>query len=429
MKLPHLQKPEIRAAVAAFVAACVASACATRPPASPAPDARQSVVLISLDGFRWDYINRPEAKNLRALAAHGVRAERLVPSFPSLTFPNHYTIVTGLYPEHHGIVSNAMVDPALGRFGIGDNPAVRDARWWGGEPIWVTAELQHERAAPVSWPGAEAPIGGIRPTWWEQFNPKLTRADRVRRVLSLFALPADSAPRFVTQYFADVDHEGHFFGPDAPQTDTAIAQLDSAVGAIVDGIAKLGLSNRVNIIVLADHGMAALSKSRLIILDDYVSLDSLEIIEGGPVEEIVPKPGHERYVYEHLHGANPHLAVYHKGELPARLHYNDNPRITPIVAIADEGWITTTQSRVRANTGAMGGNHGYDNQLLSMGALFVASGPAFKSGVVVPPFQNIHVYDLIAHLLGLRPAPNDGSLDSTRVMLREQPRTRAASSP
>jgi predicted AlkP superfamily pyrophosphatase or phosphodiesterase len=412
---------------ALFALIFVVAACTTRHVAAPVPaaDVRQSVVLISLDGFRWDYINRPEASNLRALAAHGVRAERLVPSFPSLTFPNHYTIATGLYPEHHGIVSNAMVDPVLGRFGIGDNPAVRDARWWGGQPIWVTAELQHERAAPISWPGAEAPIGGIRPTWWEKFDPKLSRADRVRKVLALLALPADSAPRLVTQYFAEVDHEGHFSGPDAPQTDTAIAQLDSAVGAIVDGIAKMGLSGRVNIIVLADHGMAALSKSRLIVLDDYVSLDSLDIIEGGPVEEIAPKPGHERYVYDRLHGANPHLAVYRKGELPARFHYNDNSRIPPIIAIADEGWITTTQSRVRANAGPMGGNHGYDNQLLSMGALFVASGPAFKSGVIVPPFQNIHVYDLIAHLLGLRPAPNDGSLDSTRAMLK----TRAASSP
>jgi predicted AlkP superfamily pyrophosphatase or phosphodiesterase len=422
---PRLRSRSAVAALAALACVSAATACAARHPAGPAEDARQSVVLISLDGFRWDYINRPEAKNLRALAAHGVRAERLVPSFPSLTFPNHYTIVTGLYPEHHGIVSNAMVDPVLGRFASGDNPAVRDARWWGGEPIWVTAERQHERAAPYAWPGAEAPIGGVRPTWWEKYDVNASRADRVRKVLSLLALPADSAPRFITEYFSEVDHQGHVAGPDSPQLDTAIAQLDSAVGAIVDGITRLGLWNRVDLIVLADHGMAAMSMSRFIVLDDYVSLDSLEIIEGGPVEEIVPKPGHERYVYDHLHGANPHLAVYRKGELPARFHYNDNPRITPIVAIADEGWATTTRSRLLAKVGPFGGNHGYDNQLLSMGALFVASGPAFKSGVVVPPFQNIHVYDLIAHLLGLRPAPNDGSLDSTRVLLK----TRAASSP
>jgi predicted AlkP superfamily pyrophosphatase or phosphodiesterase len=375
-------------------------------------------VLISIDGFRWDYIDRPEAAHIRALAAHGVRAERMVPSFPSLTFPNHYTIVTGLYPEHHGIVANGMIDAALGRFGIGDNPSVRDARWWGGEPIWVTAEKQHERAAPISWPGAEAPIGGMRPTWWEKFDATLTPSDRARRVLALLALPIDSAPRLVTQYFPNVDHQGHFFGPDSPETNVAIAQVDSAVGAIVDGIARMGLATRVNVIVLADHGMAALSPSRVVYVDDYASLDSMDVIEWGAVTSIAAKKGHERYVYDRLHGANTHLAVYHRADVPARFHYSSNPRIAPIVAIAEEGWNVTSHARQASATQPHAGTHGFDNQLVSMGALFVASGPAFRSGVVVPPFQNIHVYDLMAHLLGLRPAPNDGSPDSTRALLR-----------
>lgn len=405
----------------AFFAACVAAAACT-PRVSPAPiaDAKQSLVLISIDGFRWDYINRPEASHIRALAAHGVRAERMVPSFPSLTFPNHYTIVTGLYPEHHGIVANTMVDATLGKFTIGDSPAVRDARWWGGEPIWNTAEKQHERSAPVSWPGSEAPINGMRPWLWGKFDGNIPPADRVRRVLALLALPPDSAPRLITQYFPDVDHQGHSFGPDAPQTNAAIAQIDSAVGAIVDGIARMGLASRVNIIVLADHGMTALSDSRVIYLDDYVSLDSADVIDYGAVTAIAPKPGHLGYVYEKLHGANPHLAVYRKADVPARFHYNANPRIQPIVAIADEGWNVTSHPRVRPNAAPFNGTHGFDNQLVSMGALFVASGPAFKSGVVVPPFQNIHVYDLMARVLGLQPAPNDGSPDSTRAMLRKR---------
>jgi predicted AlkP superfamily pyrophosphatase or phosphodiesterase len=416
MNPPQMQRRSSVFALAALIAA--ASGCVARPALAPAAGAKQSLVLISIDGFRWDYINRPGASHLRALAAHGVRAERMVPSFPSLTFPNHYTIVTGLYPEHHGIVANTMVDSAIGRFGIGDNPAVRDPRWWGGEPIWNTAEKQHERAAPISWPGSEAPIEGMRPTWWEKFDGAMPNTERVRKVLALLALPADSAPRLITQYFPSVDHQGHSFGPDAPQTDSAIAQVDSAVGAIVDGIARMGLSGRVDIIVLADHGMTALSSSRVVYLDDYASLDSMDVIDYGAVTAIRPKPSHERYVYDHLHGANAHLAVYHKADVPARFHYSDNPRIQPIIAIADEGWNVTSHARVRPNAAPMGGTHGYDNRLVSMGALFIASGPAFKSGVVVPPFQNIHVYDLMAHLLGLRPAPNDGSLDSTRAMLR-----------
>jgi predicted AlkP superfamily pyrophosphatase or phosphodiesterase len=385
----------------------------------------QSLVLISIDGFRWDYINRPGAVNLRALAAHGVRAERMVPSFPSLTFPNHYTIATGLYPDHHGIVSNAILDPSIGKFGIGDNPAVREPRWWGGEPIWVTAEHQHERAAPMSWPGAEAPIGGAYPSWWKKFDMNQPRSDKVHEVLALLALPRDSAPRLITEYFPDVDHEGHFFGPESAEVDAAIAHVDSAVGAIVDGISKLGLSSRVNIIVLADHGMTPLSASRTIYLDDYVSLDSMDVVEFGPTTSIAPMLGRERYVYDRLHGANPHMTVYHPSEIPARFHYGANPRIPAVVVLAEEGWTITTHPREQAATTPHLGNHGFDNQLLSMGALFIASGPAFKSGVVVPPFQNIHVYDLMAHVLALRPAPNDGSLDSTRAFLK----IRGASSP
>ncbi len=426
-----MRKNSIAAALLAFQLA--AAACAPRHVAAPvaaAAEPKQSLLLISIDGFRWDYFNRPGATNLRALAAHGVHAERMVPSFPSVTFPNHYTIATGLYPEHHGIISNSMLDPVLGKFAIGDNPAVRDARWWGGEPIWNTAELQHERAAPVSWPGSEAPIGGMRPSWWKKFNATQPRADKVREVLALLALPADSAPRLITQYFPEVDHSGHLFGPDTPQTDSAITQVDSAVGAIVDGIARMHLDGRWNVIVVADHGMAAISQSRVVFLDDYISLDSVDVIDWGAYALVAPKPGHERYAYDHLHGANPHLTVYRKAEIPARFHYDSNSRIPAIVALADEGWTVSSHARYdRSPSRAGGGEHGYDNTLPEMGALFVASGPAFKSGLLVKPFQNIHVYDLMAHILGLRPAPNDGSLDSTSAMLRVPPKTRAASSP
>lgn len=425
-----------RSSLLLFAASLILAACAPPHAAVPVPAAGQppqSLVLLSIDGFRWDYINRPGASHLRALAASGVRAERMVPSFPSLTFPNHYTIVTGLLPDHHGIISNNMADSVLGRFAIGDNPAVRDARWWGGQPIWNTAELQHERAAPLSWPGSEAPINGMRPSWWKKFDAAQPHADKVNGVLGLLALSPDSGPRIITQYFPDVDHSGHLFGPESPQVDTAITKVDSAIGAIVDGISRMHLDGRVNIIVVADHGMAAISRKRVVFVDDYVSLDSVDVIEWGANVMIAPKPGHERYAYDHLHGANPHLAVYRKTEIPARFRYGSNPRIPAIVALADEGWTVSSHPRFDRNPSrADGGEHGYDNTLPDMGALFIASGPAFKRGIVVKPFQNIHVYDLMAHILGLRPAPNDGSLDSTAVMLRVPPaaiRTRGASSP
>ncbi len=377
------------------------------------------VVLISLDGCRADYITRPGAVRLRELAARGVRAERMVPSFPSKTFPNHYSIVTGLYPEHHGIVANAMYDPELGKFAIGDDPAVRDARWWDGEPIWVTAEKQGVRTAPFLWPGAEAPIGGIRPRYWAKFNGELPYADRIRKVFEFLDITGDSAPRFVSAYFQATDDAGHNYGPQSAQADSAIARADSAVGAIMDGIAARKLGDRVNLIVVADHGMAAVSLDRRIFLDDYITMTDVDVVDWTPVGAITPKPGKLDAVYAALNGKHPHMQVFKKGEVPARFHFNAHKHITPLVLIADEGWSITTRARgAKPPRSASGGAHGYDNQLPSMGALFVASGPAFKRGVVVPPFQNVHVYSLMAELLRIKPAKTDGSVDSVRAFLR-----------
>jgi predicted AlkP superfamily pyrophosphatase or phosphodiesterase len=405
-------------ASAVAVAVSVITFAGTRPSLQPAGPP-QRVLLISLDGFRWDYIDRPGAVRLRQLAAHGVRAERLVPAFPSKTFPNHYTIVTGLYTDHHGVIANRMRDPVLGEFGMGDSPSVRDARWWGGEPIWTTAEKQGVHTAPYLWPGVEAPIGGVRPRWYVKFDGNATRAQRVEAVLRYLAIPGDSTPRFVTDYFSDLDNAGHNYGPSSPQVDSAIVRVDSAVGALVDGIARLGLADRVNVIVVADHGMAALSRNRAIYLDDYVSMDSLDVIDWTPIADIEPKAGHELYVFSHLAGANAHLAVYRKGTLPARFVFNNNPHITPIIGVAEEGWKITTHARADSSRAtAWGGDHGFDPELVSMGAIFVAAGPAFRQGVVVPPFQNIHLYALMAHILGITPVKTDGSLDSVRALLR-----------
>ena len=377
------------------------------------------VVLISLDGFRWDYLQRPAAQHLRALAARGVHAERLTPSFPSKTFPNHITLVTGLYPENHGIAANIILDPLLGRFATGNDPAVRDARWFRGEPIWVTAETQGVRTATYFWPGSEAQIGGVHPHWYYPFDVTTSRAARVERVLEWLAMPDSSAPRLIAAYFSDVDTDGHNYGPDSPQTDSAIARVDSLVGAIVDGIDRLGATDRIDVIVVSDHGMAEISSARTIALDDYVSMDSLDVGDFSPVATIIPKPGRDDYVFNALVRANPHMQVYRKGTLPERLHYNTGDHVTPIVAIADEGWsIGTRNALQQIKPDHAYGAHGYDNALPSMGALFVAAGPDFQRGVAVPTFANVHVYSLLAALLHLRPAVTDGSLDSVRALLR-----------
>jgi predicted AlkP superfamily pyrophosphatase or phosphodiesterase len=376
------------------------------------------VVLVALDGFHPRYLERPPSRQLRALAQGGVRARWLVPVFPTLTFPNFYSIATGLYPEHHGIVSNTMRDAILGSFTLRDRNAVQDPRWWGGEPIWVTAVRQGQRAATYFWPGSEAPIGGVRPTYYKLYDASVPNRERVRQVLEWLSLPAEQVPALVTLYLGDVDHAGHEFGPNAAETDSAIARVDSAVGAIMSGLEERGLDRRVNLVVVSDHGMAQLDSSRVIYLDDYIDLAMVEIIDRGPFVSLVPRPEVQEEIYQRLRQAHPRLTVYRKSEVPAAYHYRDHHRIPPIIGVAHEGWVVTTRSAIARGTQWLArGGHGYPPQGASVRAIFLARGPAFGTGIVVEPFRNIHIYALLAHVLGLRPAPNDGVLDSIKAVL------------
>jgi len=374
-----------------------------------------TVVLIGLDGFHPSYLERPQSQHLRALAETGVRARALVPVFPTLTFPNFYSMATGLYPEHHGIVSNTMVDSTLGRFSLRDKAVAGDPRWWGGEPIWVTAVRQDKRAATYFWPGSDVAIGGVRPIWYKLFDASVPNADRVTQVLDWLSLPADRAPSLITVYFGDVDDAGHGFGPDAPETDAAIARVDSAVGAIMHGVKQRGMEERVNLVVVSDHGMARINPGHLIYLDDAVDPSAVNIVDLGPVLSLSPRAGAADSVYRAL-ARLPHLRVYRKQDM-ARYHYGSHPRIPDIIAVADEGWLVTTHGLAAMRSRLTRGAHGYPPATPSMQAIFLARGPSFKKGSVVPPFQNLHLYALLAHLLGVTPAPNDGSLDSVKAVL------------
>jgi predicted AlkP superfamily pyrophosphatase or phosphodiesterase len=385
------------------------------PPVVSAQGPGSTVVLIGLDGFHPSYLERPQSRHLRELARTGVRARSLVPVFPTLTFPNFYTMATGLYPDHHGIVSNTMVDSALGRFTLRDRAAVRNPRWWGGEPIWVTAVRQGKRAATFFWPGSDVAIGGVRPTWYKVFDARVPNADRVTQVLDWLSLPADRAPSLITVYFGDVDDAGHDFGPDSPETDSAIARVDSAVGAIMDGVKQRGLEGRVNLVVVSDHGLARVEPGQLIYLDDAVDPGKVNIVDQGALLSVSPKQGSADTIF-HALARMPHLEVYRKQEM-ARFHYGDHPRIPDIVAIADDGWLVTTRGAAAVRSRLARGAHGYSPESPSMQAIFLARGPAFKKDLVVPPFQNVHIYALVAHLLAIAPAPNDGSVDSVRTVL------------
>ena len=379
-----------------------------------------TVILISLDGFRWDYLEKVNTPNLDFLIANGVKAKALIPAFPTKTFPNHYTIVTGLYPENHGIIANKMYDPQFNStFSLGDRSSVEDGRWWGGEPIWVTTEKQGQISATLFWPGSEASIKDVRPTYWEKYDGKLAYNKRVQKVLDWLKLPIEKRPTFIALYFDEPDSDGHKYGPTSKEVKDAIRKVDTTLGQLVEALKQREILEKVNIIVTSDHGMTSINPDKVILLDDYIDLNSVEIIDWSPVITLRPHDGEKEKIYNALVNAHPHLNVYYKENIPERFHFQNHRRITPIVAIADEGWSISNHSLLKSlETQFLRGNHGYDNQLSSMRGIFIAKGPAFKKGLIIELFENIHVYNLIAKILGLKPAPNDGNIDYVEILLK-----------
>lgn len=370
-----------------------------------------TLILLSFDGWRWDYHTKAPTPHLQRLMARGVTAERLIPVFPTKTFPNHYTIVTGLYPERHGIVANKMRDPMTGlSFSLANREAVEDARWWGGEPIWVTAERQGQHAATVFWPGSEAPVGGVRPRYWKRYDGGVTNEARVEQILAWLDLPRPERPTFIAGYFSDTDEAGHRAGPSSTETRAAITRLDGALGRLLDGLQARRQLDVVNVVVVSDHGMAETRSDRLIALDTYLDLDTVEVVDVNPTLGLIPSTMNVDSIYRRLANAHPHLQIFRREETPERWHYRDNPRIPPIVGVADEGWqVLPSIPPTWPTHPRTFGDHGYDPAAVSMHGIFVAAGPAFRRGVTVAPFESIHVYNALACALGLRSAPNDGS--------------------
>jgi predicted AlkP superfamily pyrophosphatase or phosphodiesterase len=394
------------------VAGCTAPAPRTRAPL------RDPVILISIDGFRPDYLDRGLTPTLAALAADGVRADAMKPSFPTLTFPNHYTLVTGLYPDHHGIVNNRMIDPATGNaFVYKDADTIADPAWWGGEPLWVSVEKQGRHAATMFWPGSDVAIDGVRPSLWLHFDGKLTPDERVDQLLRWTDLAADARPSFYTLYLEQVDHAGHDDGPDSAEVNAAMRDIDAALARLVDGLKLRGLFDRTNIVIVSDHGMTSTAPDRQIFLDDLVDLDEAGLVTGGILAGMNPKSAAPAVEHAIL-APHEHMKCWRKSAVPARLHYGTNPRVPALLCLADDGWIITTHQDAAKRKHFSLGEHGYDNDDPKMRALFIAHGPAFKSRLRVPEFDNVDVYPLLAHLLAIRPAANDGHFDDVREMLQ-----------
>lgn len=389
----------------AVLALSTPSAAAERPP----------TILVSIDGFRADYLDRGLTPVLSGLAAGGVRAA-MRPSFPSKTFPNHYALVTGLRPDRNGIVENAFEDPRWPdvTFRMANREAVQDRRWWDeGVPIWVSAEQAGIPTAPVFWPGSEAAIQGVRPRHFTAFDMATPNAVRVDRLLALLDLPAAERPGFLTLYFDAVDTAGHDFGPESAELNAAVAGVDAQIGRLVEGLKARGLA--ANLVVVADHGMAPLSPERRVYIDDALPQSAFRALSGGAFVTLYPVAGRENEVAAALLRAHEHFQCWARGDIPARYHYGRNPRDAAFFCLAETGWALTTRD-YKAKKPEWG-NHGFDPYSPEMAAVFVASGPAFRPGVALAPFDNVSVYPLLARLLGVTPAPNDGTLGDVEAAL------------
>ena len=407
----------VRCAFLLALAALVGCA-GTSPHRATVPESAP-LILISIDGFRADYFERGVTPTLTALANDGVRAQALKPAFPTLTFPNHYTLVTGLYPDHHGIVNNRVIDPVSdAQFVYKDDKSIADPAWWGGEPLWVGVEKQGRHAATMFWPGSDVAIDGVRPSHWFHFNGKHSPERRVDQLLRWTDLPGADRPVFYTLYLEQVDHAGHDHGPDSPEVDAELREVDAALAQLVDGLKRRGLFETTNIVLVSDHGMTSTSRERLIYLDDVVPLSDIDVITYGILAGMQQLKGSGSLAAERaLLASHTHMQCWRKSDVPRRLHYGTNPRIPALLCLADDGWLITTHAGEASRKRFSLGEHGYDNDDPNMRALFVAHGPAFRRGIVVPEFDSVDVYALLARVLGVRAVPNDGDFSHVAGVL------------
>jgi len=384
--------------------------------------AQHYLVLVSLDGFRWDFAKRDNAKNLLALGKKGVWApEGMLPSYPSLTFPNHFTIVTGLYPEHHGLVANTFYDPARNAgYASSDPQSVTDGTWYKGTPLWSLAESQGMRTACLFWPGSEAEIAGFRPAYYAHFD-KSEATDAVQQArlddaLALLKLPASDRPHFITIYYSEPDHEGHEYGPDAPETRAAELKVDNLVGKLKAALDSTNLP--IDLVVISDHGMVK-TEGGWVNLDQFADLSGFEVAGDllyGKSDEDAAR------VYNQLKKASPQFFVYRRKNMPANLEFNQNPREGDPVIVA------TGPFAIRAHGPPAGtedrppttGMHGFDpRKIPQMKASFFAAGPDIIPGKTVAPFENVNLYPWMAHMLGLDAPKTDGSLNVLAGTLRD----------
>ncbi|KAM9001242.1 bis(5'-adenosyl)-triphosphatase ENPP4 isoform X2 [Sarcophilus harrisii] len=370
------------------------------------------LLLVSFDGFRADYLKKYELPHLRSFIEEGVLVEHVKNVFITKTFPNHYSIVTGLYEENHGIVANSMYDKDTHKnFSESKD---KDPFWWNeATPIWVTNELEENRtSAAAMWPGTDVAIHNTTPFYFMNYSPSVTFDERLGNITK-WLNSSDPLVTFATLYWEEPDASGHKYGPeDKEHMSTVLKEVDNHIGHLIHKLKTLGLWESLNVIITSDHGMTQCSKDKLIKLDACIDRSNYTIIDTTPVAAILPKEN-QTYVFKKLEHCSSHMKAYLKDDIPGRFHYQHNERIQPVLLVADEGWTIVLNESFKCD-------HGYDNALPSMHPFLAAHGPAFHKGYKHNTINIVDIYPMMCHILGLKPHPNNGTFSNTKCLLADQ---------
>lgn len=378
-------------------------------------------ILISFDGFRWDYANRNITPNIDRLKAEGASALSLRPTFPSKTFPNHQSIITGMYNDHHGIISNFFKNPFTNeKYRLGDTNSVRESKWYLGEFFWETAERNGIKTASFFWPGSELHDTYRRPTMYKKYEHNFPYRARIDTVVKWLNLSQSIKPKFVTLYFHDTDSYGHNYGPNSQEIDQSISRVDSLLGYLFDNLEKTNMLDSTNIILVSDHGMTEISTERVINLDDFICGYDYNYSGDKPFATLNPPKDEVKEIYDLLKENENHYKVYLKDNLPSHYHYKDHPFIGPIILIAEIGWSIVNDKSLKRMKERYGlGNHGYDNNHTDMHGIFFASGPSFKKNYKTGTLWNVDIYPLLCEIYNIAPRGNiDGHLERIEFILK-----------
>jgi len=380
--------------------------------------AQPYVILISLDGFRWDYANRGISPTLDYIEENGVRALSFKPAFPSYTFPNHQSIITGMHPQNHGIIANFFQNKYTSQsYSIGNRDEVINPQWYWGEAFWETAKRHNIRTASYFWPGSELYLDYRRPDYFEQYEHTRPYDMRVKGVLDWLKLPWEARPKFITLYFDDTDSRGHKYGTVSEGVNSAIQNVDSYVKMLIDGLQEMGMKDSVNVIVLSDHGMADTDTSRVIDIDKILTGLHYKTQSNGPLIFLEPDSTHFDEIYSRLKANENHYKVYKKNEIPAYYNISKHPYIYSLFIAAETGWLALSGdgSYFFRNVA----QHGFDNNDIRMHGIFFAMGPAFKDNYKTGTLSVLDVYPLLCKIFNIYPRTNiDGKLENIEFILK-----------